>query len=63
MRRYTVISVVVGLVVLASGINLVFDFSVLSILGFAAILVLGWWVLSRCANEGDPVAKFLLRRA
>jgi hypothetical protein len=46
---------------IAALVNTIYNFSVLSLVGFALVLVAAWWVLAGCARRDEPLARWLLR--
>ena len=53
----------ITLVLFAGGVvALAWDFSILSLVGFALYAVFTYWIVGGCARRGEPLARCVLRR-
>ena len=51
------------LLLFAGGVvALAWDFSILSLLGFALYALFTYWIVGGCARRGEPLARCVLRR-
>ena len=58
----TVLTAVVVALFLASVVNLLWTFSLPSVIGFALGALFTFWIVGGCARQGEPLARWLLRR-
>lgn len=61
-KRWSMVTALMALFCAAALVNALYRLSVLSLIGFALIVVATCWVLVGCANRGEPLARWLLRR-
>jgi hypothetical protein len=62
LNRWTVLTVVMGALMVATVVNLAWHFNPVSVVGFVLWALASFWVVSGCADRGDPVARHVLRR-
>ena len=62
MVKYTILTVAATLFCLAALINLIWNWSLLNLIGCALVVLATVWVFIGCARRGEPVARRLVHR-